>query len=82
MFVFAFRSTLAKIEPFLNPSLFLIQTASASRSQLPFSAMTEKRDERLAKLYLFLEDGEWKVECMGVVLIRADGVKLMWKRDT
>ena len=65
MFVFTFRSSLAKIEPFLNPSLFF-----------------DSNGKRVSKLYLFLEDGEWKVECMGVVLIRADSVKLMWKRDT
>lgn len=32
--------------------------------------MSEKRDERLAKLYLFLEDGEWKEELMGIVVVK------------
>lgn len=33
--------------------------------------MSEKRDERLAKLYLFLEDGEWKEELMGIVVVKS-----------
>ena len=71
---FSTFSTLTEIEPFFIPSWHKIQTVGLSLSQLPLSVMSEKRDERLAKLYLFLEDGEWKVECMGVVLIRADDV--------
>ena len=31
--------------------------------------MTDENDRRLAKLYVLMDDGEWKEECMGIVLL-------------
>ena len=39
--------------------------------------MTDENDRRLAKLYVLMEDGEWKVECMGIVLLNMDTVALL-----
>ena len=39
--------------------------------------MTDENDRRLAKLYVLMEDGEWKEECMGIVLLNVDTVTLL-----
>lgn len=39
--------------------------------------MTDENDRRLAKLYVLMEDGEWKEECMGIVLLNMDTVTLL-----
>lgn len=60
---------MAEIGLFSEPST----TGFKPETAFPFlasSAMSEKRDERLAKLYIFLEDGEWKEELMGIVVVK------------
>ena len=40
--------------------------------------MTDENDRRLAKLYVLMDDGEWKEECMGIVLLNMDTVVLLY----
>ena len=42
--------------------------------------MAEENDRRLAKLYVLMDDGEWKEECMGIVILNMDAVILL-ERD-
>lgn len=39
--------------------------------------MAEENDRRLAKLYVLMDDGEWKEECMGIVILNMDAVILL-----
>ena len=38
--------------------------------------MSDENDRRLAKLYMLMEDGEWREECMGIVILSAVDVNL------
>ena len=34
--------------------------------------MAEKKDERLAKLYSLMENGDWRADCVGIVQMDPD----------
>lgn len=34
--------------------------------------MAEKKDERLAKLYSLMENGDWRADCVGIVQMNTD----------
>ena len=38
------------------------------------SGMSEKKDERLATFYSLEENGDWKSECVGVVVLNQSSV--------
>lgn len=38
------------------------------------SGMSEKKDERLATFYSLEENGDWKSECVGVVVLNESSV--------